>query len=331
MDELFNSLLELKWRGLSVPFKSLDSEGSQDLAGHKRVDRQGVRLEGTGRNGYVFKVQIPFLNGLAQAKQENWQNLFPETFLVFQGFLEDRSSGELQHPLYGKINCKAATWKISLTSDVRSGVIAEVVFEETSDDDEAQTIGGASGTLGAVNAAAIDLDAQLGQLNPPFDNGLKDAGFGSFEDFANQLSSIGDQASLLKNKVFGKIDNVIGSLNKISDSIDETAVMVAGIPGDIATRTTALGNSAARIVESVNRMNFALVGLKSSIQTKDQSISFFVTTIDSTLGGLAAQLNNKVEDLVQLNPLLVAAPVILPQTPIRYYKGGGLKVASPFS
>lgn len=319
MARLFDSLLELQWRHIAVPCELADTEGGHDLVDHKHVDRDGARVEGTGLNPNEFPVRIPFINGLLRGPQETWDPLalFPATFLEFLSALEDRSTGPLQHPIFGERTCKPGKWKVALNADVSGGVIVDVTFRETTEDD-AVSLGNTS-ALGLVAVVANDLTDQLAAIDPSPGIDLSDEGFDSLEDFANQVSSIGDQADLLQNKVAGKIDNVVASVTKIADAVDGAATMVASVPGTTAKTAVALGNASARIVENCNRMVFALTGLKSTLQTKQKAEAFFTTQADVTLGALAAMLQNKVTDIVTLNPLLVAAPIIPPQTVVRYY------------
>lgn len=338
---IFEQLFELQWRGMGLPCKSIKTTGGHDTAEHKRVDRDGAHIENTGRNPYVFAVSLAFINGLDPGPSESWSgDLFPGLFRQFISACEDRTSGTLKHPIFGDINCKAISWDIPLEAEVRGGVYVDATFKESNDTDTATSLGAADAfTLASV--AAADLDDALGRLKPTPKKYKLDNG--SFTDFVNSITSVGDKFTQLGNKVLGQIDSVISALDEISDAfgastttssnvnlktsglqpLTSSATVDAGqgftATGDDGT-TTALGVSASRIVDSANQLRAGLALVKTQAFVADKTIGFHVVLRRSTLGALAGHLKNSIDDLINLNTALLGVAIIRKGALVRYYK-----------
>jgi hypothetical protein len=85
----------------------------------------------------MFSARIPFNNGVQAAAFEAWagQTLFPDLFLRFLAAVQDGSSGEFVHPVYGTLTCKARDVSFSFAgSGPRDGAEISCRFVHSNDD-----------------------------------------------------------------------------------------------------------------------------------------------------------------------------------------------------
>lgn len=296
--EVLSQLLECSFRGISFPVESLEVEVSHDVIQHKRMDRDGAKLENTGLGAYSYRVKAPFCNTIARGPMETWNNLYPDQKNKMLEALADRSTGDFVHPEFGIRRCKSVSFSSALDPKYRSGVVLSFALVEDTEDDDAISITQNS-TLALALQAAINLDAKLGKLTPPPNTGLAQDGFKSFENFVRSIQAIVDQVGLLQKQIIGKIDRVIGSINRLSQSVSDTVQN--------------LGNAPDQLIA-------ALLKIKKNALAKDKELGYYRTQAPITVGQLGSMFGNTIQDLIELNPELAAAVVIAPFTIIRYYK-----------
>jgi prophage DNA circulation protein len=292
--DVLSQLLEASWRGIPFPTLGVETSYSHNIVQHKRVDRNGARVENTGLNSGVFSLRVPFINTLAKGPMETWRDLYPTTYRKVLAALEDRSTGDFIHPDFGLRKCKVADFHSTIDPDARGGPVVAITLVETVDEGDAVALGETS-TIHIAAAAAVVLDSKLGKLNPsPYP---KLTGGKSLGDFVKDIGAIGDQVGLAAMQVEGKINRVISGLDKL-----RTEFSSDGPFADAAIRLTSSLHAYKRL---------ALVLAKPT--------KVHVTAKSTTLATLAIRLRNSMSDLAKLNPGLVRSLVIPAQTFVRYY------------
>lgn len=317
MVDVLQDLQACSWKGISFPITMIQEAGSHDTPMHKKADRDGALVESTGLNPFQYSVNGVFINSVARGKNEKWQNLFPETFLKLKAAWKERSSGILVHPLFGEILCKAASWQVSLNADQRGGVFVDLVFIETTEESAVATT---QSPNAAAKSAALDLDAQMGFLVPAPEFFLPE-GTTSLTDFVNQLTSVVDQASLIKQQALAKIDLVVANLNKISEKIDVAASVVTTDPvTQVKTDLGRLGNGVQNINQSSTKLSLALLDIRASILAENKSTQVYVTPSATTLFSIAVKFNNTIREIMDLNPGIASSIIIPRLVSINYYQ-----------
>jgi prophage DNA circulation protein len=293
--DVLSQLLEASWRGIPFPTLGVESSFAHNIVAHKRVDRNGKRVENTGFDGGSFTVRIPFINSLAKGPSETWRDLYPDTYRKVLAALEDRSTGDFIHPDYGLRRCKVATFGATLDPDYRGGPIVNVALIETVDDGDAVALGETS-VIPIAAAAAVTLDAKLGALYPSPYPKLTDKGQ-SLGEFVKAIGAIGDQVDLAAQQIEGKINRVIAGVDKLKTEFSSD--------GPFA-------DAADRLISSLHAYKrLALVLAKGT--------KVHITAKATTCAVLSVRLRNKASDLLALNPALAKALVVPAQTLVRYY------------
>lgn len=296
--DVLSQLLECSFRGISFPVDSLDLDLSHDLIQHRRMDRNGARLEDAGLRAAVYNIKAPFCNSIARGPNETWNNLYPDTKNKMIDALSDRSTGDFVHPELGLRRCKPASFKTGLDPNYRSGiVISFTLIEDTEEDDATLLTTNANIPIGS--SSAISLDATIGNLNPPPDTGLSQFGFASFTDAFNQISAVFGTIDLLNKQIIGKIDGVIGCVNKLTNQFDNAVTIFGTAPDELIS---------------------SLLQIQKSALVQDKELGYYITQGKTTLGYLSQKLQNSIQQLIDLNSSLIRYPTVPSQTIVRYYK-----------
>lgn len=321
MTDILSTLAECSWRGISFPILSITEDGSQDLAVHKRMDRDGAYVESTGRAPFTYKITAVFVNTIAKGRSETWDNLFPSTFIKLRSAWADRTSGILNHPLYGEIKCKPATWAVPFNADTRGGCFVDLTFIETIDDSEESTV--IKSDYAFAKQTAISLDSNLGLLVPPPQVFFETDDYSSFTDFLDSLTAVVDSASLAAQKALANIDRMVAKLDRLSNSIDRAAHVFNTDPlTQITTDLGELGLGAGRIFQDSINLATALLTIKSNILNKtNKDIKTYLAEKQTTLVSISIKLKNSTKELYELNPGLAnrRGPIIPEFTLIKYY------------
>lgn len=300
--DLFSQLLPCTWRGLHFPIVEVTTNGSHDIGRHKRVDRDGARLEATGRNPNVFHVKAVFVNHILPGPAEQWeQPLYPNVYAQLIGKMEDRTTGDFQHPYRGKIRCKPISWTENLNARLTDGVTVDLTFEETIEkDDDLQDITTTASPINQIESFAKDMDDNIAARG--FQSADPDNGVMSFTDAAQKIKGAFDQFTLLNAQIGGLVNRVLYRLQSVQDSVNAASNCQNWV-----------------LTQSIERLRGALLDAKAKAAAQQKSVSIYIAPKDTTLGALSATLGTSVADLVKLNPPLAASPKVARMTVVRYY------------
>ena len=293
--DILSQLLEASFRDIPFPTLMVHAEGGHNVVTHKRVDRNGWRVENTGMNGYVFSFKIPCINSLVRGPNETWESaLYPDVYLKILSALEDRSTGPFVHPSYGKRSCKVDKWSEDLDPDFRGGPTLTVSLLETVDSGDAVSVADTS-VIPIAKSAAADLDNVIGSMDPyPYTgtDGL------SLEDFVDFLGSLADQWELFKAQMEARVNRVIAAMDKLSQKFGY-------VPG-FSQNTQALIS--------------ALHAMKNQATTKkSKPVSVLAVRKATSKGALAQRTKNSVQQIIELNPELAKSAVVPANVAVRYY------------
>jgi DNA circularisation protein N-terminus len=305
VNDLFQGLLGLTWRGIGVPYTDMHLSLRQDLAIHKFADRDGAHIEGTGRAPLEIRARLAFINQLGKGTNERWQQpLYPTQWRKFFEACADRSSDILQHPELGEISCKPQSCETVWAGGVRGGVYVDAVWIE-SDDTGADLISdlAAPSPISALASACANLDTDLGEINPVVTPSLPQPVY-TFTDLANAIRSVGDQTAVLQASFAGRINTVINQCQQV-----EMALAAPGVSNSLNWP----------IYQQAELAKDAANNLRANLLTTGDPVSVYTVTKDSTLPQVAATLGTNLQLLINLNPSLLLSPIVPQNTRVRYY------------
>jgi len=316
--DVLEQLLEFKWRDVSFPVTEFETDLEQDLALHKWPNRDGAHVEATGRAPLVFSATIPFRNFIQPGTTETWQNfiapdangnlesgapLYPTVFRAFFQAMATRSSGQLQHPEFGLVQCKPKSARCKWSAMRRDGCDVTASWIESLDDtvSDFQDILARPSPVSEAQVAASDVDDQIVQWdNTPV---TSDASASTFsQDLARVLSSF-DMATILSSQYGASIDALTKRTSSLLDRV-EAASDITAWP----------------LIASCSRLQSSLYDVKQSLLTSGQSVAIFVPPEDTTLAALAAITGSTMDDLITLNAALVRNIRVPAGSEVRYYR-----------
>lgn len=293
----------ISWRGIQFPIARLETDFEQDIAEHRKPDRDGAKLEATGRGPIVTSGVALFYNGIVFDLSANTSSpLFPDVHKAFLLACADRTTDTLMHPILGSMQAKCKNLKSVLDAARADGAQVQVTWREHVDDDstlgEAAPLATASIEAGNVDSALAALriknaalDAQLKAIDPKL----------SFTDSLRQIQAASDTVALLQKQGAAIIPRVQYNLGKVQDSLN-------------ALGTVTVHNTR----ESVERLKAALYALQQALFAT-KKIALYTVPSDATIASIASTLGRLGTDLVRLNPALVAAASVKRGTAVRYY------------
>lgn len=299
--DIFTELREFSWRGIGFPVASTRFSFEHDQKDHAWADRDGVRIEPTGRGALLIHAAIPLVNGIEPGPMETWQGpLYPTVFRSLIAALLDRSSGELNHPEFGKLTCCPKMADGEWVATMRDGVVLSATWRQTNEaeDELAQAVAAPSPITTAVQYGAA-LDTQLAESPalpqlPQFEP--------SFSDSMRSIQGAFDSVSLASAQVQGQIDHVVYRVKALSDA--------AVRAGDVQLWP---------VINSCERLKSAMADLRKTLLVANKKIAIYLTTKPLTLAQIAITKQAKLGDLLSLNPRLAALPIVPEQTSVRYY------------
>ncbi len=296
---ILSQLRECSFRGISFPIVSIIDTFHQDLAIHKKLDVNGARIEPTGRQPTVYQVRAVFYEHVMPGVNESWgrQALFPTVFQDVKTACETGGPGWLVHPFYGSVRVCPQSWSASLLAERQDGMMADITFIENTLDDAAEP-------KSSVTQVASLSAAQLDIYVPPIMWPVVEKRKTSFTDLCNTITSAFDSVSLLEQRTSGKIDLMVGAVNRVQNSIESFA-----------------GTTKAIVSTNCSRLKNAGLALKKvQLTLANKTISNYIVKQNVTIANLANILKNSVEDLITLNPDLARFSTVPVLTYVRYYK-----------
>jgi prophage DNA circulation protein len=302
MTDVLAQLLPAAFRGIQFPVIRMTMSIAHELAMHTYWGVDGARIEATGLEPMRFTFTVPFINTIAPGKKERWEagRLYPYQLRQLLDAFRKKADGILQHPEFGDIRCKADKLDFEWEATRRGGADATVSFVETLPPMGERAVRAAS-PVQAILVATFDLDASdadLRALVPDWPQHRT-----SFTDFARSIQAIGDQFTVLQYRTAGQINQLLYRCDNIVDSI-----------------TRARSATTWPLARSVERIRSAAYDIRAQIVRLSRSISVYSVPGDTTLSGVAASLpDQRIADLIKLNPDLVRQPEIKRGTAVRYY------------
>lgn len=306
--DLFAQLKEFQWKGVGVPVVETGFDLRQDLVVHKYADRNGAFVEGVGRHPMEITALIPFLNTIYSAKSETWAQgaLYPYQLRLFLRACMDGTSGTLQHPEFGPLNCKVELVHGDWKSTVTQGIWVHAKWVE-SDDTQADQLGqdlSAASPVGDLVASADDLDDQIAQFVGAYPGAFPPMQY-SFDSLVSAVVGVIDTPSLLAQEYQGRVANIVAQANRVEDAL--------GSVGAASPLNWPMFQNCERLKASA----YALAAQPAVAQKRPTGT--ITIQKDSTLAQLIAQTNSDAGDFIQLNYRLVGQPVVPTGTVVQFY------------
>lgn len=281
-------LPEFTFRGLTpIPCATIETDTSHTQAPrpYPYVDVEGH--DHTGRNARQFRVKLYFVNTVIP-------NAFPGLWNDWQIALDDGSSDDCIHPVYGTMRARVLQHSVPLVATVRGGIVVDVSFTETRDDPTA-----------TLETAPIDLQIAA--------------------DVATE-----ECEALGITYPTGEGENTLGEdLDALNGAITSGAMTVGGIANQVGGKVDSMFEDVEDVVNPESWPAYdALATVYANLLIIDKhakkfdsrEIAVVVLQTEDTIDAVATRFGNVDADIMKLNPALVRNPTIPKGTSVSYYK-----------
>lgn len=308
-----NILLPFKWAGIDAPLLSLETTYSRDVVQHKFVKVGGAELEDTGRNPLQISASIVFVNTITPGSNEGWiqGTLYPDVYNQFiQSLINTKNGGDtkdLNHPQLGTVPCKVINISTQISGGYRGGAIITAQFLEDGLDTELDN--GISDVISKISSNTIILQQSLAKLLPNPTALELVAVAGGLTGLLNTIKAIIDQGALIGMDALASITQISYRCNKIIESVNLANNMLYA---KVVNFAYLVRGDSLLLAETFK---------KSLPVTLNQATAIYINKTTTTLSGLAQLLGNSTKNLMNLNPALLATPLIPPEVKVIYYTG----------
>ncbi|MGK3981306.1 hypothetical protein WMF38_57445 [Sorangium sp. So ce118] len=279
-----------------VPCKTvgLDFEHSLPVRQYPYVDGDGH--DHTGRRSATMPVQLLFLNTLTL--EQPGIILFPSVFNQWLERLLDGRAGNLEHPIFGNRRARVARGSVPLVAEVRDGVVVDVTFVETLDEPEQQIP--FAGPETSVAASAMAAQEACDEYDIDYPDGESDG-----TDLVSAVRGVIGQLDSTASQIDGTINRVMGNVTRMLDDAEALN-----------------DHNAYAAIDNLTTLWAGLKQLKEHLPVQLQrAVGVAVTDATTTLDKIALARGNKLEDIINLNPLLLAEPFVLKGVKYKYFLG----------
>jgi prophage DNA circulation protein len=289
-----------QWRDVPFVCGPLSFGFDQQHAIHTYPDRDAGYVESTGRNLATYTFTAIFRRGVVG--DGGGSDAFPNGMLRFLAACADRTAGDLDHPILGKVRAKCQNVRAQVDPNRRDGADVEVSFIEATDrEDELTALLQQSSALGSSYDAARSFDSAYGAISPE-PPALPESLKPSLLDSIKQLDGAIAQAQLGVGNVLSKIDGMANAVNNLSDRIASL---------DDPKNDRALG--------ALEKLFASLVRLARETQRQARPIRPAILDRPMSVVEAAGTYGTPLGAFLKLNPLAAAVEVLAPGSTVFVY------------
>jgi prophage DNA circulation protein len=293
--DVLGNLLPAKLRGIEAPCLTNSAEVSQNLVEHNQYGVAGGEQENTCRKSARFSFKFVFRGGIA-----GYRNLYPKTFREFWNACCDPTTAPFQHPEFGLIDVKVASFNIAYDPTRRDGVDLDVVLLETIEKGLSIELTAASPITYAVGLAG-DLETMSADVEvPPYEDG---SGL-TLKEALSKIKGTIALAGMSVSNLLSDIENSIGAINGMLDMLNTTT--------DVKSW---------QAIDTLKKIEAALqqTEQKAATLVKNKTIEIKNVAVAGLPSVVAAQFGLSIEDFYKLNPMMAIYDTIPVGTQIFTY------------
>lgn len=205
-----DNLIDASLDGVDFLISTRTVKGGRAFARRRFPYRDGQSVEDTGREPYVFELEIPLYRGVSDS-------LYPARQVELLAVFDDaEKKGEVEYvdPEFGALNVKVSDWSWKTEPSARNGGLLSLVLEERTLDRSITDELRLNSTLQIMVLAAINLDLAIDQSGLDLTE-LPEEDFGNWEDKIDDLTSKFTDVLLAADDIAAEIDAVTMTLNRL--------------------------------------------------------------------------------------------------------------------
>lgn len=315
-DEIFEQYAVCSWKvkgedALVIPVERIEESGGNRIVSRERPYRDGAKLDDTGAKPKQWVLSCSFFNGHTEPGMPNpdatgaSETLYPDHLNKVIASCDKHETGDLILPTVGKRRCRAESYRRVEEYTERDAASVTLTFTEDNEDG----VTASSFTAPSVRAVSRSLaEATVFDLE---EAGLGGDLAGDLEEFASDLEGLAAAPGEFVGDLEAKAKSIEDSCERI-EAVHTQAVNT--VTGEVATLLTSPQNSAGlrhlrKLRDTVARAVGERVASAPKIVPK-------VFTVPKSIFGVATELQQDADKLMQINPqiedhLLIPANTVI--------------------
>jgi hypothetical protein len=300
-EEIFELYPTAKWEvpgkpAITFPVVALRENFANRIVPHKRVYRDGARLDDTGSEATEWSITADFYNSADHEQDVDGPNLYPTVLNKLCDSFTVHETGTLTVPTRGPRRCRAQRY--ARTEDAENRDFARVEFSwlEDNEDDASQA------AFAAPNASAIVKKLGADMVKAAQLDGASSLNMAQINEFVASLEALANAPGEFVADLESVGDLVVGAIIRLERAFanttdpeqNETARLLAEPPASRALELMyELADASKRIAGERVKSN----GPKLITRTFNRDLSLF---------DIATEVGQSASDLMALNPSLDA-------------------------
>lgn len=316
VDPVYRAFPTAKWevggRTYTFPVEQLTEGRSNRIAKHRRLYRNGARLDDTYANERTWQVSTSFFNDEDQEGGIDGAAQYPDNVNALCDSFDAHETGTLTLPTRGPRRCRAESYQRVDASEPRDTASCSYTWVEDNEDDDAVAAYKSPSAKTLVQPVAVETEAACEAA------GVTSADLESLADLAADLVALaefpGDFVADIDAKgkaLVGKAMAVEKAFSKAAtEGTNEAATLLADPTASLAgRRLRELGDATARMLGDVAGAGLRVIG-----RTFPGPMSIF---------DVAVAVGQQVQQLITLNSNLPDLYEIPAGTVVRVFDSSG--------
>jgi hypothetical protein len=301
---------EVEGKKITFPAEQIEENGGNRLAKHKRMYRDGARLDDTGGEPKEWSFVIPFFNSEDHEAAVDGLAQYPDNADALCDSFDKHECGTLTTPTRGPRRCRAATYRrVDKLDEKDSCVIVATWLEDSEDDERAQTYSGPSAKSQLYQAVEQMSDAAS-------DLGAWNDDLSSLQDFASDLVGMAEAPGQWVDDMDAKANAFANRCGDIEEAFSGAAergategqMLLTDPSSSFAGRKL---REAADLVASLSAQKFGSGQPNVTTRTWDRLMTIF---------DVAIEVKQDSAELIALNGSLPDMLAIAANTPVRIFE-----------
>jgi prophage DNA circulation protein len=311
--ELFEQYPVCQWQAKGKPAIAFPVEKIQEtyvnrLAKHKRVYRDGFRLDDTGADGRIFEITSGFFNGHNEPGLKG-DELYPDVLNELCESFKIHETGTLTTPTRGEVRCRLESYRrVEGFEDRDMAALVFTFVEDNEDDAKASSFQAPSARSVSRRLAekTVESAEEMGSFNDMM---------GEIEDFASDLEGMANGPADFVNDIDAKANAIANRCEAVEEAFSDTTAKAANELSTLLKdpRNAAPIRGLRRLADIVKKAPVDKVASQPTIIPKVYShdVSIFDVSVD---------VGQSPDKLLPLNPKLEDPLNIPGGTPIQVYE-----------
>lgn len=290
---------------VTFPVEVIEERYENRIKPHKRVDRDGARLEDTGGDYTVWTLTVGWYNSDLHEEGVDGLAQYPDGVNEMADQCKVHATGDLIIPTVGKRRARLKGYRRVETRQQGVDLAAVVyTFWEDNEDDARQAFASLPSASSVAQAIVIDAVVIAEQ------NGFNDLDLADIAEFAAQLEDLANAPGGFVADIEAKANAIANKIESVTKAFEDAAR--EGVEESAALLTDPASSTPGRLLRRAGDVAARASLAKAATRIVTRTFPGVVSLFD-----VAAELGQDVDKLMEINASIPDYLEIRPGTPVR--------------